>query len=81
MRRKKTLRKAMEEVADLNEAVTRAKYRPEEERLRPLGRELSRMSGDLMMSLGWALVMSQDPSLAAGAQELFGEAEEAIPSW
>jgi hypothetical protein len=37
------------------------------------------MRSDLL-SLGRALMMSQDPSLAAGAQQLVGEAEEAIRS-
>ncbi len=55
------LRKAIGEVANLNEAVTRAEVRPEEERLRSPGRELSRMRSDLML-LERALMMSQDPS-------------------
>jgi hypothetical protein len=36
------LRRAMEEVDNLNEAVAKAEYRPKEERLRSLGQELSK---------------------------------------
>jgi hypothetical protein len=71
------LRSIMETVADLNEATTRAEDEPEEVGLRVLGRKLSKVKGDLL-SLGQALMLIQDPSLAAGAHKLVGEAEEAI---
>jgi hypothetical protein len=71
------LRRIMEKVADLNEAAPRAEDKPEEAGLRALGRKLSRVNGDLL-SLGRALMLSQDLSLAAEAHELVGEAEEAI---
>jgi cob(I)alamin adenosyltransferase len=71
------LRIAMGKVAELNKAITMAEDKPEEARLRTLGRELSKVKGDLML-LGQALMMIQDPSLAAGAHELVGEAEDAI---
>ncbi len=56
------LRRAIEEVANLNEAIAKAEDRPEEERLRSLWQELSKAKGDLM-SLGRALMLNQDPSL------------------
>ncbi len=68
---------AMEEVANLSEAVVEAEDMPDDERLRFLGRGLSRAKGNLM-SLGRALMLSQDPSQATGAHDLIGEAEEAI---
>jgi hypothetical protein len=71
------LRRAMEEVANLNGAIAKLEDKPDEERLRSLGHGLSRAKGNLM-SLGRALMLSQDPSLATGADELIEEAEEAI---
>jgi hypothetical protein len=71
------LRKAMEEIADLCEAVVKSEDKPDEDRLRFLGRGLSGAMGNLM-SLGWALMLSQDLFLAVGARELIEEAEEAI---
>jgi methionine aminopeptidase len=71
------LRRIMGKVADLNEAAVRAEDAPEEERLSALGRELSKVKRDVM-SLGRVLMMSQDPSLAAGAHKLVGEAEDTI---
>jgi hypothetical protein len=71
------LRNIMEKVADLNEAVTKAEDEPEEAGLRALGQKLSKVKGDLL-SLGRALMLSQDASLAAGAHELVRKAEEAI---
>ncbi len=70
-------RRAMGKVADLSEAITRAAGAPEEERLRALGQELSKAKRALML-LGRVLMMSQDPSLAAGAHKLAREAEDAI---
>jgi hypothetical protein len=71
------LRRAVGKVVGLNEAIARMEDAPEEEGLRALGRELSKVKKELM-SLGRILMMSQDPSLAAGAHELAGEAEDAI---
>jgi hypothetical protein len=70
------LRRAMGKVADLNEAIARMEDAPEEEGLRALGQELSKVKRELM-SLGRVLMMSQDPSLVAGAHELAREAEDA----
>jgi hypothetical protein len=67
----------MEKVADLNKTAARAEDEPEEAGLRALGRKLSQVKGDLLL-LGRALMLSQDPSLAAEAHELVKEAEEAI---
>jgi hypothetical protein len=63
--------------ANLNEAVARAQDSPEEERLRALGRELSKVKRDLML-LERVLMMSQDPSLVAGAHQLAREAKDTI---
>jgi hypothetical protein len=71
------LRRIMEMVADLNKAVARAEDEPEEAGLRALSWKLSKVKGDLL-SLGWALMLSQDLYLVAGAHKLVGEAEEAI---
>jgi hypothetical protein len=70
-------KRAMEEVANLSEAVAKLEDKPDEERLRFLGRGLSGAKGNLM-SLAQALMLSQDPSLAAEAHELIEEAEEAV---
>ncbi len=64
-------------VASLNEAVAGAEDEPEEAELRTLGKKLSRVKADLL-SLGRGLMLSQDPSLAAGAQKLIVDTEEAI---
>jgi hypothetical protein len=64
-------------VADLNKAVARVDDKPEEARLWALSKKLSKVKGDLL-SLGRALMFSQDLSLAAGAHELVGEGEEAL---
>jgi hypothetical protein len=71
------LRRVMGKVADLNEAIAWVKDVPVEERLRALGRELSKVKRELML-LGRVLMMSQDLSLATGAHELAGEEEDAI---
>jgi hypothetical protein len=60
------LRRVMEEVVNLSEAVAKSEDKLDEERLRFLGRGLSGAKGNLM-SLGRALMLSQDPSLAARA--------------
>lgn len=64
-------------VGDLHEAAVKAENKPEEVRLRAIGRKLREVKADLM-SLGRALILSQDPSLAAEAQELVREIKEAI---
>ncbi len=66
------LRKAMGKISGLNKDVARM-----EDRLRPLGRELSKAKRELML-LGRVLMMSQDSSLAANAHEMTSEAEDAI---
>jgi hypothetical protein len=71
------LRRVMEEVANLNEAISNSEDKPDKERLRSLGCGLSGGKGNLM-SLGQSLMLSQDPSLAAGAHELIQEDEKAI---
>jgi hypothetical protein len=73
------LRRMMGKVASLKEAVNEAKGTPEEEGLRDLGQKLGMAKRELM-SLGWDLITSQDPSLAAEAHELVREAEDAIRS-
>jgi hypothetical protein len=67
----------MEEVANLNEAIANSEDKPDKERLRSLGRGLSGGKGNLM-SLGRSLMLSQDPSLVAGAHELIKGAKNAI---
>jgi hypothetical protein len=48
-----------------------------EDKKRLLGRDLNEAKGSLM-SLGWVLMLSQDPPLVASAHQLVAEAEEAI---
>jgi hypothetical protein len=71
------LRKAMEGIVDLNEAIANLEDKPGKDRLRLLGRGLNGAKGALML-LGRALMMSQDPTLVAGAHELVAEAKEVI---
>ncbi len=71
------LRKAIGKLAGLNETVSKAKNALEEEGLYDLGRKLGAARKELM-SLGRVLIMSQDPSLAAEAHDLVGEAEDAV---
>jgi hypothetical protein len=71
------LQKAMGKVAGLNKAIARMEDGPEKEGLRAMGWELSGAKRGLML-LGPVLMMSQDPSLAAEAHKLAGEAEDAI---
>jgi hypothetical protein len=67
----------MEEITNLGEAIAKSEDKLDEDRLRFLGQGLSGARGNLM-SLGRALMLSQDPTLAAGTHELIPEAEEAI---
>jgi hypothetical protein len=69
------LRRIMEKLADLNEADAKAEDEPEEAGMKALGQKLSKVTGDLL-PLGRALILSQDPSLEAGAHKLVREAEE-----
>jgi hypothetical protein len=71
------VRRVMGKVASLNKAIKWAKGTTEEGELRDLGRKLGVARKELM-SLGWVLIMSQDPSLVSEAHELFGEVENAI---
>ncbi len=71
------LRKAMEGIVDLNEAIAKLENKPGEDRLRLLGPGLNGAKGELML-LGWALMLSQEQTLVAGAHELVAEAKEVI---
>jgi hypothetical protein len=71
------LRKAMEGIADLAQALTRLEVEPNEANLRSFGREMNEAKGS-MMSLDRVLMLSQDPALVACAHELVTEAEEAL---
>ncbi len=73
------LRRAIGRVASLNKAINTAMGAPEEEGLRNLGRKLG-MAKKELMALGWDLMLSQAPSLAAEAHKLVGEAEVIIKS-
>jgi hypothetical protein len=66
------LRRAMEGIADLGEAIAKLEKEPSKDRLRLLGRGLSGAKGNLML-LGRALMLSQELTLAAGAHELAAE--------
>jgi hypothetical protein len=71
------LRRAIDEIADLMQALEKLEAESSEVILRDLGRELAEVKGSVQ-SLGWALMLSQDPTLAASAHELHAEAEEAM---
>jgi phosphohistidine phosphatase SixA len=67
----------VEGVARLMQAVEKFEAEPTEANLRDLARELAEVKGSVQ-SLGQALMLSHDPTLAAGARELLVEAKEAI---
>ncbi len=67
----------MDGVADLMQALEKLEAEPKEANLRDIGQELNKVKGSVQ-SLGQALMLSQDPTLAANAHELVTKAEEAI---
>jgi hypothetical protein len=71
------LRRAIDEIVDLMQALEKLEAESSEVILRDLGRELAEVKGSVQ-SLGWALMLSQDLTLAVSAHELLAEAEEAI---
>jgi hypothetical protein len=71
------LRRAMEGIADMAQAVAKLQAEPSEANLRDLGREMNEARRS-MQSLGRVLMLSQDPTLAARAHELVAEAKEAM---
>ncbi len=71
------LRRAMEDIADLVQGLTKLEAMPNEANLRNLGREMNKAKGSMML-LGQVLMLNQDPTLAASAHKLVAKAEEAI---
>jgi hypothetical protein len=71
------LRRAMEDIADLVQGLTKLEAKPNKANLRNLGREMNKAKGSMML-LGQVLMLNQDPTLAASAHKLVAEAEEAI---
>jgi hypothetical protein len=68
------LRRAMEGIADLVQALDKLEAEPSEANLRGLGRGMNEIKGNVQ-SLGRALILSQDL-----AHKLVAEAEEAVQS-
>jgi hypothetical protein len=73
------LRRAVEDVAELMQGVEKLEAEPSEANLRGLPQELAEGKRSIQ-SLGRALMLSQDPTIAVSAHELLVEAGEAICS-
>ncbi len=69
----------MEVIAELMQALEKLKAEPSKANLRDLAWELAEVK-ESVQSLGQALMLSQDPTLAASAHKLLAEDKEAIRS-